>query len=153
MLKLNHVDKLFKEINSFEEEFDDVIFLSRHSASSGTASLTVHPIGIPWQTSAESSGGIPGKCSPPNMRMATIYRSLLYETKRMGIADTFSVTLEATHHGPFCEKPACFVEIGSTENGWGNVEAGNLWADVLMKHLGFVQSLEESNDEVLSSER
>jgi len=25
----------------------------------------------------------------------------------------FDITLEATHHGPYCSVPACFVEIGS----------------------------------------
>lgn len=30
----------------------------------------------------------------------------------LGMQDQFEVTLEATHHGPHVDLPACFVEIG-----------------------------------------
>jgi hypothetical protein len=51
LLYMNNIDDLMKrELQSITPDmnikFDDVIFLSRHSAASGQASLTVHPIGI-----------------------------------------------------------------------------------------------------------
>ena len=54
----------------------------------------------------------------------------------------FQVTLEATHHGPCVEVPACFVEIGSTEDHWHIPEAGELWADVLVDYLALIHSTE-----------
>jgi D-aminoacyl-tRNA deacylase len=34
-------------------------------------------------------------------------------TLLLGMQDQFEVTLEATHHGPHVDLPACFVEIGA----------------------------------------
>ena len=33
----------------------------------------------------------------------------------LGMQDKFEVTLEATHHGPHVDLPACFVEIGAPQ--------------------------------------
>jgi len=93
---------------------DDVIFLSKHTAASGTRSLTVHPIGVPWLADTTRTGGLPGRCVPPHQEIAQLYRKLLSEVKERSLADKYQVTLEATHHGPFSEVPCCFVEIGST---------------------------------------
>jgi len=65
-----------------------------------------------------------------------LYRALLQETKKRSLESTFEVTLEATHHGPHSSLPACFCEIGSTEEQWGNEDAGLAWADILEAHLG-----------------
>jgi len=48
LLRLDFPDKIFKD--SLTDEFrstqiDEIIFLSKHAAASGTKSLTVHPIG------------------------------------------------------------------------------------------------------------
>ena len=45
--------KSFSTRNVDYLSIDDVFFLSKHSAASGTRSLTVHPIGIPWLTEEE----------------------------------------------------------------------------------------------------
>lgn len=153
LLHMNNVDDLMKQkllsttLVDINFKFDDVIFLSRHSAASGKASLTVHPIGIPWSTDATESGGFPGRCSPPNPRIAELYRELYLETNERGMEDQFEVTLEATHHGPYVSIPACFVEIGSTEAEWGVLEAGVIWADCLLKHFKISRSV----DDIISS--
>lgn len=118
-------------------EFDEVIFLSKHSAASGVASLTVHPIGVPWLTQQECGkyGGKGGACSPPSPSIASLYRDVLQVAKDDRDLQDFEVTLEATHHGPYCELPSCFVEIGSDETQWSNEHAGRVWASVLTKHL------------------
>ena len=118
----------------------DVIFLSRHAAASGVLSLTVHPIGIPWMTDSSQVGGIPGRCSPPNPKISSLYRSLLRETKLRDTVGRFQVTLEATHHGPHVDLPACFVEIGSSENEWQDAEAGLIWSHCLGAELKFPPS-------------
>eukprot|EP00596_Hydrurales_sp_CCMP1899_P008672 CAMPEP_0119039910 /NCGR_PEP_ID=MMETSP1177-20130426/9663_1 /TAXON_ID=2985 /ORGANISM="Ochromonas sp, Strain CCMP1899" /LENGTH=352 /DNA_ID=CAMNT_0007004401 /DNA_START=55 /DNA_END=1116 /DNA_ORIENTATION=+ len=153
LLYMNDIDDLMKqELQSttpaMNIKFDDVIFLSRHSAASGQASLTVHPIGIPWSNDATESGGLPGRCSPPSRRIAELYRAIYSETTKRGMQDQFEVTLEATHHGPFASIPACFVEIGSTEVEWGIPEAGKIWADCLLKHLRIRNVLDDSSSYV-----
>ena len=126
------------------ESIDDVIFLSKHTASSGRASLTVHPIGVPWlQVGSESEwGGKAGRCSPPHPLIAPLFRACVSAVKERGLKSIFQVSLEATHHGPFVKVPACFVEIGSTEDHWHIPQAGDLWADVLVDHLALIHSTE-----------
>ena len=118
---------------------DDMIFLSKHSAASGTRSLTVHPIGIPWLTAQEQGryGGKSGKCVPPHSHISHLYRKVYSEIKSMEMTEKYQVTLEGTHHGPYAEVPCCFVEIGSTENDWSEEEAGVIWAKCLHEHFGF----------------
>ena len=56
----------------------EVIFPSRHSAASGNASLTIHPIGtmqVPFGDVPEY-GGRAGECPPPNPRIAAWWREL-----------------------------------------------------------------------------
>jgi D-aminoacyl-tRNA deacylase len=150
LLHMNNVDEMFKaELASSghvdEDSVDDVIFLSKHCAASGKASLTVHPIGIPWCADAADHGGFPGRCSPPSERIAPLYRFLLSECKRRNLNEQFEVTLEATHHGPFVSVPACFVEIGSSEAEWGIPEAGDIWAHCLADHLKLVAEDDNSS--------
>ena len=138
LLKLDNPHTLVPLLSEEEKSaFDEVIFLSRHSAASGVASLTVHPIGVAWlkDDECEKYGGRGGRCSPPSSRIGRIYRNLLSETKRRGLEKTFEVTMEATHHGPYCDKPTCFVEIGSDEKTWPNEEAAKVWADLLAEEI------------------
>ena len=76
------------------------------------------------------------KCSPPSIHIAGLYRSILEQTKALKVTDTFTVTLEATHHGPYSEIPTCFVEIGSREKEWSNREAGHMWSQALGRYFG-----------------
>ena len=125
--------------SSVFSSIDDIIFLSKHSAASGTRALTVHPIGIPWLTSKdeEQYGGKSGKCVPPHSHISHLYRKVLAEVKSIDMTEKYQVTLEGTHHGPYAEVPCCFVEIGSTENDWGEEEAGAIWAKSLSEHFEF----------------
>eukprot|EP00605_Chrysophyceae_sp_TOSAG23-4_P002037 GSChrysophyteH1.ASY1.ANO1.2256.1 assembled CDS len=122
-------------------QFSEVIFLSRHSATSGIAALTVHPIGIPWLSETEKGryGGQAGKCSPPSPRLACLYRGILSEASASGAVEKYQITMEATHHGPYSSVPACFVEIGSSAETWSDPQAGELWANVLEKELQLLQ--------------
>ena len=43
----------------------------------------------------------------------------------------FDVTVEQTHHGPYLEKPALFIEIGSTEKEWVRKDLGILAANAI----------------------
>jgi len=84
-----------------------LVFPSIHRSEQNIPCLTVHPIGNPG-ASAEV-GGRPRTLVPTDpRRMATTLRRLHEYESRAGLGATF----EATHHGPFLELPAFFVEIG-----------------------------------------
>ena len=93
------------------------MFLSRHRAASGRPALCVHPIGIPSPQGEDAHGGRPGQCPPPAPRLAATYRLLKEEAAASGL-EGYEITLEATHHGPWLEAPAMFLEIGSAEDQW-----------------------------------
>ncbi|CAM9351897.1 unnamed protein product [Discosporangium mesarthrocarpum] len=114
----------------------DVVFLSKHKAASGRPALCVHPIGLPDPSSSTQWGGRPGKCPPPSPRLAGCLREIRRACGEAGLNETFDVTLEVTHHGPWLQTPAMFVEIGSTEEHWGRRDAANAWANALSRMLG-----------------
>jgi D-aminoacyl-tRNA deacylase len=107
-------------------QIDEVIFLSRHKAASGIATLTVHPIG---NYLAADYGGREGQLVPSTPRTMT---SLLCQlSDRVGTLP-FKVSFEATHHGPYLNKPTCYIEIGSSENEWGHEGAAKAIAESIL---------------------
>ncbi|KAG0619260.1 hypothetical protein M758_4G126700 [Ceratodon purpureus] len=120
------------------EKVSEIIFMSRHTAVSNRPALTVHPIGIPHLLKHETApaGGRPGRASPPNPRIGPWFRLLKSAAAANKLVPEFEVTLEATHHGPWTESPAMFVEIGSTEDYWGREDAAATVASVFLKGLG-----------------
>ena len=117
----------------------EVIFPSRHSAASGNASLTLHPIGtmqIPPNETPDY-GGKAGDCPPPNPRIAACWRELNRVASKL---DEFDLSLETTHHGPWIETPSLFIEIGSTSDTWGHKEAAKLLAGIIHRGLGLDDS-------------
>ncbi len=44
----------------------------------------------------------------------------------------YELILEATHHGPYLEKPCFFIEIGSSLKEWQDEEAANLVAKTIL---------------------
>lgn len=108
------------------------IFLSRHSAESGTASLTAHTVG---NFSRETKfGGKPRELGKVNPDLLKNYMVAL--SSRKGKVGGYQITIEATHHGPTSlSKPVLFVEIGSTEKNWGDGAAAGVVADSLMESL------------------
>lgn len=120
----SYIDGKHLYLDNFEEVFggirkriDDVIFLSKHSSKADIKSLTVHPTG---NFSDAQLGGRekklsvsdPGKMSSTLRAMNQIYNG-----------DAFSVTYEATHHGPLLDIPNFFIEIGTTNEQWEDREA------------------------------
>ena len=90
------------------EKPSEVIFPSRHSAASGNASLTLHPIGT-MQVAVDEVpeyGGRAADCPPPNPRLAAWWREMNRVASDM--AD-FYLSLDTTHHGPWIETPSMFI--------------------------------------------
>lgn len=133
MTQLDDVDETCKRC--FGERPSDVVFLSRHTAASGTPALCVHPIGVPADASA-THGGWPGIFVPPSPLVAPLYRELRRRTKAQKLCcevtgAAFKASLEATHHGPRLRTPSCFVEVGSSEVQYAQPAAAKLWAEIL----------------------
>lgn len=108
------------------------IFLSRHSAESGIASLTAHTVG---NFGAEARfGGRPrelGRVSPDLLK-----NYLIALSKRKAQVEGYEISIEATHHGPTeLSKPVLFVEIGASEGNWGDSRAAGVVADALLESL------------------
>lgn len=104
---------------------DEVVFMSRHKAASAIPTLTVHPIG---NYKAADFGGRPGtlvKSSPASMSQALRLMTEYNDT------ETFKVSFEVTHHGPYLNVPTYFIEIGSDETHWGDVHAAEILSKVL----------------------
>ena len=113
----------------------EIIFPSRHSAASGNASLTLHPIGTMQVPEGETPeyGGKAADCPPPNPRIAAWWREL---NRVANDLTEFDLTLETTHHGPWIETPSLFIEIGSTDLTWGHMGAAKILAGIIYRGLG-----------------
>ena len=119
----DHVDREVAAVLGERPEL--VVFLSKHRSESETPSLTVHPIG---NVGPAAFGGQPGVLVPTApLAMTETLRAIRREAEGL----PFEVTFEATHHGPFLETPAFFIEAGSTEKEWRDVRA----AEALMRAL------------------
>jgi D-aminoacyl-tRNA deacylase len=92
------------------------IVLSRHSG--GRPTLTVHYTGNPGPEAPY--GGRPRELSHTWPRlMAALLREYRRVASEAGLLEEFSLSLEATHHGPTSlARPIVFIEIGSSENEW-----------------------------------
>jgi len=93
--------------------FERALFLSKHSAASGTTAFTVHPIGN--LGSDVSFGGGPRTLAPADPAAQT---SLLNALTAEGRPIEVPATFEATHHGPQMAIPSLFVEVGSRPQDW-----------------------------------
>ena len=113
----------------------EIIFPSRHSAASGNASLTLHPIGTMQVPEGETPeyGGKAADCPPPNPRIAAWWREL---NRVANDLTEFDLTLETTHHGPWIETASLFIEIGSTDLTWGHMGAAKILAGIIYRGLG-----------------
>jgi Uncharacterized protein conserved in archaea len=105
---------------------DEVIFMSRHSATSGEAALTVHPIGNYGENRYGGKERALVRSSPSSMTDA-LRKIVAYNDM-----SEFKVCFEVTHHGPWLDKPTFFIEIGSDERNWGNIHAADILTDTLL---------------------
>ncbi len=93
---------------------DVLVFASKHSSAAGKKSLTVHPVGN-WGK-AELGGKERKLVKTCSFLMKHYLNSLRFLQSEMRL--DFMVSLEATHHGPYVEKPVVFIELGSSEQDW-----------------------------------
>ena len=133
----DNIDKRWS--NQTGEVVSEVIFPSRHSAASGKPSLTLHPIGVTHLMKEEEPkfGGRSGYAPPPSTRLSSWWKMLQKYVEETELSEQFELTLEVTHHGPWLEVPALFIEIGSTERTWHHEGAAELLANIISDGMGF----------------
>tara|TARA_Y100000310_G_scaffold94955_1_gene92801 strand:+ start:36148 stop:37029 length:882 start_codon:yes stop_codon:yes gene_type:complete len=117
-----HANDLDKKIDA-----DVFVFLSKHKAAEGRASLTCHPIG----NFGEADKG--GKDKTLCHSYPSLLKNMFIELNKNVENSEYEATLEATHHGPFMEKPLLFVELGSNEKYWGDKEGADIVAKSVIK--------------------
>ena len=116
-----------------EEKFnyDGFIFLSKHASESGKLALTCHSTG---NFSTAEFGGNSRQVAIPHPDIQKSYMRNLWNEK-----DSFSefqIIIEATHHGPTAlSKPSIFIEIGTTQTEWENIDLCNSVAKIVVKTL------------------
>ncbi|MBS3084506.1 hypothetical protein J4411_01175 [Candidatus Pacearchaeota archaeon] len=114
MLKTENLD--LSKINSY----DFIIFASRHKSEKHEKTLSIHS---PGNFREVWGGGETGRLCPSS---ALFNKHLFYflnkEREDSGLL-RYSVTMEATHHGPLIDRPCVFIEIGGSEEEWKDKKA------------------------------
>ncbi len=109
-------------------QYDFIIFASKHQSQKKEKTLSIHAPGN-WRSA--DYGGEPRKVCPTSaLFMKRAFEILNKNAQKYNLKE-YKVTLEATHHGPLIEKPCMFIEIGATENEWGNRKAGFIIANTI----------------------
>ncbi|MEE9592972.1 MAG: D-aminoacyl-tRNA deacylase [Thermoplasmata archaeon] len=125
-LHLDH-DGLDREIRTtLDVDPEVLVFASRHRSERGIPSFTVHPLG---NFGAADFGGRPGRLVPTSPSWMTQALRLLRER---AAGYPHAVTFEATHHGPYLETPAFFVELGSDPAAWEEEGPAAVVAETLL---------------------
>lgn len=137
--ELIFTDNLDKKINA-----DIFVFVSKHRAQEDRASLTCHAIGNFGK--AEHGGKDNALCYSNPILLKKIFIEFNNNAK-----EPYEATLEATHHGPYMEKPVLFVELGSNEKYWKDVEGGLLVAKSLVGALEGFNGFTTINNSSISS--
>ncbi len=130
-ITLYETDKEIVRHENIDEESelihcDFFIFASKHQSKSGIPSFSVHPI------SNFGSADLEGKKKELCISMPGLMKQAFLLMKEKAPLE-YDVIYEATHHGPFLEKPSMFIEIGARESEWNNKEAGQIMAEIILE--------------------
>jgi D-aminoacyl-tRNA deacylase len=120
-----------EELGNLVSPDTSIIYLSRHSAQSLRPSFTVHPIG---NFSVAEFGGKNTtlvKCNSFLMKRLLLNIKELVDSGDYNPNFNYEISLEVTHHGPFSESAVVFIEVGSSEAQWKDLEACRLIADAV----------------------
>ncbi|MBM3234117.1 hypothetical protein FJZ19_03410 [Candidatus Pacearchaeota archaeon] len=121
-------DTIFCENLDKQEQFrnfDFFIFITKHQSQEARKTLSVHAPGN-WRKA--DFGGKEGKICPTSaLFLKHIFKILNKNAENSG----YTCTLECTHHGPYIEKPCCFIEIGTRIENWKDEKAGKIIAETV----------------------
>ncbi len=124
-----YAELLDRELSESGVEPEVMIFASRHESSSKLRCLTVHAVGNPGVEARY--GGLPRTVSPSSPgHMTGALRTLAAKGKGL----PYRISYEVTHHGPYLETPAFFIEIGSTREEWEDERAAEAIASTILEY-------------------
>jgi D-aminoacyl-tRNA deacylase len=129
LITLNQESVYAQSLSDFFPKSELVVFISRHSSTTGTPTLSVH---TPGNVSQAELGGNPREVSvsPANaMRDALKIMAKLAEEMRL----KYQVSYEGTHHGPSLSVPTMFAELGSSPPQWNDAAAAEVVAHATMQ--------------------
>ena len=129
-IKFHISDKeiIYVDVSKQEKGTDFFIFASTHRSEQHNKTLTVHPIGN-WNK-ADLGGEERMLCGSSAHLLKIFFQELARQANEAGIP--YQCSLEATHHGPYVQKPALFIEIGSGEEEWNDKEAAQVVAKAIL---------------------
>ena len=109
-----------------------IVFISRHSSTSGTPTLSVH---TPGNLGEAELGGLPKQVSiSPATAMRNALKALMLFKEGMKL--DYEVSYECTHHGPSLNVPTMFVELGSSPKQWRDSKAAEAVAHATLSAIG-----------------
>ncbi len=117
---VKHFHHTDKQVTIFDAniEADCLIVASTHKSASGKPCLTVHVCGN-WDKA--ELGGEPHTLNPSSpTRLKAALKEMKAQVEKRGM--DVEITLEADHHGPTTKVPIMFVEVGSDEAAWANMD-------------------------------
>ena len=121
-----HAENIDSAAEDFGVSVDDMVVLSKHSSASGKPTLTVHPIGN------YRDAQLGGRERTLVKAMPHLMSATLRQMSVMATGTCYSVSYEVTHHGPYVDVPAMYIEIGSDETHWGDTVAAGILMDALL---------------------
>ena len=99
-----------------------IVYVSRHKSQSGKPTLSVH---VPGNFAEAGLGGLSRQVSvAPAKAMQTALCALDRFKKEMQL--DYEVSYECTHHGPSLRVPTMFVELGSSEKQWQDMQGAEV---------------------------
>ncbi len=110
---------------------DMIVVISKHVSEGGRRCLLVHSTGN-WGEKTVY-GGMPYTLSMTSAQL--VYKAVhackaAVENNRLKDVE---VGIEATHHGPYSEKPLIFVELGSGEKDWKDLKMAETAAEACVE--------------------
>jgi D-aminoacyl-tRNA deacylase len=124
---------------------DIFVFATKHFSRAGIPALTTHSIGN-W-SKADFGGKDKTICQSPAFLIKLFLQNLVAVSENEKYEG--ETVQEATHHGPYLEKPAVFIEVGSTEKQWTDPKLASMIADSLIGGLGDYIALKENYEPVM----
>jgi D-aminoacyl-tRNA deacylase len=120
------------DIKKFPElrNIDFLVFTSTHKSKDNKPALCVHAPGN-WRSA--DYGGKEGVVCMSSARIMKYVFMQLEKNARAAqeVRDHYAVSLEATHHGPVCIIPCCFIEVGSTDKEYHDNKALEIVAQTI----------------------
>ena len=134
---LAHVKEDLLHVDCLDKYFKSCIavFISRHESRERRPSLLVHATGN-W-TSQALYGGKPHQLSYTSATLLKdAINTLMEKADEYDLSSRYSISLEATHHGPTeMHTPLIFIEIGSTPLEWNDEKAVDVLSETVMELL------------------